>query len=215
MQNPPRTINVSFIVAIVLALTTLGALAAFVWAYMERDHYQNDTELIVAEAVTSAKQEQYTTDEGIFFEEAKKPSRAFAGPSDFGSVGFDYPKTWSVYNEKNDSSSYSAYFYPIMVPPIKAETAYALRVSVESKSYDDAVKSYKGQTDKGELIATPIATTRDGYKGIRLDGQIAKDLNGSIVVFKVRDKTLTVRVDSQDYMGDFNNTILPSLTFVP
>ncbi|GHU10004.1 hypothetical protein FACS189431_8700 [Alphaproteobacteria bacterium] len=215
MQNAPRTVNVSFIVAIVLALTTLGALAAFIWAYLEKDHYQYDTELIVAEAVTEAKQAQYTTDEGIFFEEAKKPNTIFAGPSDFGSVGFNYPKTWSVYNDKNDSSNYSAYFYPIMVPPIKAETAYALRVSVESKAYDDAIKSYKSQTDKGELSATPITTTLGGYNGMRFDGQIAKGLSGSIVVFKVRDKTLTVRVDSQDYMGDFNNTILPSLTFVP
>lgn len=215
MQNGPRRINLSLVIAIVLAVTTLGATAAFVWAYIEKDHYQNETELIVAEAVDAAKDEQYKLDQGIFFEEAKKPNTVFAGPSDFGSVKFEYPKTWSVYNDKNDSSSYGAYFYPSIVPIIKADTAYALRVSVTSQAYDAVLRTYSSAVTSGELTTTPITTINGGYQGMRLDGQLSRTLNGSAVVFKVRDKTLTIQADSQDYMNDFNDTVLPSLTFSP
>lgn len=215
MNNGIKSVNVSLIMAIVLGLTTIAALGAFVWAYIERDHYQNETDLIVADAVNQAREEQYQADEEVFLEEAKKPFSVFTSPSDYGSVSFEYPRTWASYNDKSDNSGYSVYFYPTMVPAIKADTAFALRLNVSNQSYDTVVRSFNSQVTRGELIATPIATARDGFQGLRLDGQLSKSLNGSVIVFRVRDKTLTLQVDSQDFMADFNNTILPSLTFSP
>jgi hypothetical protein len=34
------------------------------------------------------------------------------------------------------------------------------------------------------------------------------------VIFKIRDKTLLLAVESQTFMADFNNTILQSLQFI-
>jgi hypothetical protein len=36
-----------------------------------------------------------------------------------------------------------------------------------------------------------------------------------MLVIKVRDKTLEISTESNDYLNDFNNIILASLTFVP
>ena len=54
-----------------------------------------------------------------------------------------------------------------------------------------------------------------GYEGVRVDGQLSDTINGSVVIFKVRDKTLRIFCDSQDYISDFDNTILTSLRFEP
>jgi len=55
--------------------------------------------------------------------------------------------------------------------------------------------------------------------GTRLDGAINQTQtgaqNGSLVVIKIRDKTLKIYTESTDFVGDFNNVILSNLTFVP
>jgi len=51
--------------------------------------------------------------------------------------------------------------------------------------------------------------------GTRLDGTLDQDTNGSMVIIKVRDKTLQIYTESNDYLGDFNDTILSSLNFAP
>ena len=215
MNTGIKSVNISLVMAIVLGITTLAGLGAFMWAYTEMDYYQNEADLIVAEAVSEAREEQRQADEEIFVEEAKNPHSVFTSPSDYGSVSFEYPKTWASYNDKNDNSGYVVYFYPTMVPPIQADRAFALRLNVTSQSYDTVVRSFNTQVNRGELSATPISTAIDGFQGLRLNGQISKSLNGSIVVFRVRDKTLTLQVDSSDFMADFNNIILPTLTFSP
>jgi len=210
-----KSIRLSFVLAIIFTLTTAAAAAGFVWAFMEREHYRNDVESIVADAKQVAREEQSEADEARFIEEAKLPNRTFVGPSDLGGVSFNYPKTWAAHTAKSDSNNLNTYFYPSVVPPISSDAVYALRVVINNKAYDAVLKSYDNQVNKGELTATPIRTAIDGHAGMRLDGAVGKNLNGSLVIFKVRDKTLIVQVDTADFVGDFNNTILPTLTFVP
>lgn len=55
--------------------------------------------------------------------------------------------------------------------------------------------------------------------GIKLDGAIGQSQqgaqNGSMVIIKVRDKTLKIYTQSTSFSADFTKIILPSLTFVP
>jgi hypothetical protein len=217
MFNKP--INFPVVVAVVLGLLAAGGLAAFAWSYSQMLHYRDNSDSIVASAVVDAKEQQLLADEAAFLEESKKPYSNFSGPADFGSVSFDYPKIWSAYNVKNDKDGYQVYFYPNLMPPLSEDTALALRFSVENKSYEEVVKTYNADADKGSLTATPltIGQTEEfaGFKGLRFDGQVGKNLNGSIALFKVRDKTLSLRVDSSNWLNDFDNIILPSLNFVP
>ena len=79
------------------------------------------------------------------------------------------------------------------------------------------MKTYESKIKKGDLTSTTLTIgeteTFSGYQGMRIDGQFDKSINGSAVIFKIRDKTLEVFVDSQDYIGDFNDTVVPSLKF--
>ena len=211
-----RSINLSFIVAIIFAITTIGAAGAFVWAYLEKNHYENDTAAIVAEAVNEAKDEQRSEDKANFEIEYQKPYTKFLAPRDFGAVEFEYPKTWAAYNNRYDKSSYSVYFYPTLVPTINNKTSYALRLDISTRGYDETLKTFESQVTNGALNATPIKTAKDKYEGMRFDGEVSNDIvNGSVVVFKVRDKTLTLQTDSPDFATQFDEVILPSLTFLP
>jgi hypothetical protein len=42
---------------------------------------------------------------------------------------------------------------------------------------------------------------------IRLDGSFSTDIRGSAVIFKIRDKTVTIRTDADTFKPDFENII--------
>jgi hypothetical protein len=194
-------------------------LVGYLTASSEVDEYKTKSDVIVNEAVTKAKLEQKDEDAAGYFEEAKKPYAEYIGPQDFGSIRFSYPKTWSVYNSQFDQKNgYEVVFHPTVVPFVTEETAMSLRVSVVNKQYEAVVAEYEKQVIEGQLRATAInvaqTETNAGYEGLRLDGAINETLaEGSIVVLKLRDKTILVRTDAVDWATDFNELILPTFRY--
>ena len=78
------------------------------------------------------------------------------------------------------------------------------------------MQTYNGDIKKGSIKAETITVGKtdsfSGYEGMRIDGQFGETINGSVVIFKIRDKTLRLYVDSQDFMTDFD-TVLNSLKY--
>lgn len=186
-------------------LVVLGGVA--IWSYMQYFEAKTDIDGKIAVAEAEAAKEQAEKDEEKFLEREKEPNRQFVGPSDYGRVTFEYPKTWSVYVAKDASSggTYEAYMNPIVVPPVKGSERYALRVTIEDADYDDALDRYQGLVKKGDLKTGAVAA--NGVNGTRLDGNFTKDIRGSAVVFKIRDKVLTIRTDAETFKTDFDKLI--------
>ncbi len=197
-------IHASTIIVIVLTVLLAGAGSAAIWAYMQYMDQKTDVDGKIDLAVTKARKEQADSDEAKFIEREKEPNRQFVGPSDYGRVTFKYPKTWSVYEARDASNggNYEAYLNPIVVPQLLAQRQYALRVTIVDQDYEAVLKQYQGIVKRGELKSTGI--TIGEFTGTRLDGKFTKDIRGAAVVFKIRDKTLTIRTDSDTFLGDFN-----------
>lgn len=212
--------NPLLIATILLAVLLVVAAGGFIWAYLGMTDWRDNTQAKINSAVEEAKEQQSKDDEEHFNEEEKKPNRSYQGPSDMGSVRFNYPKTWAGYIAQSDKNGLQVYFSPLLVPTVNAGvTTYALRVLVTNDSYADVIDDYQSLVEDGVATASTITIGKTddfaGYDGIRVDGQLSDTINGSVVIFKVRDKTLRLFVDSQDYMNDFNNTVLTSLKFEP
>ncbi len=214
--NGPRArknANIPVIMAVVFLVTTLGFGGAFTWALVNYfDQKDNvDSKITIAQAET--KKEVEDKAEVAYAEKEKQPNRQFAGPEDYGRVSFDYPKTWSIYVAKDvtsPGSTYEAYFNPVIVPAVAVTQQYALRVTIESKDYDKVIDSYKQLVTKGDLKSSAVKA--DDQNGTRLDGAFTKDIHGSAVIFKIRDKTVTVRTDAQAFTADFD-ALIKTVTF--
>lgn len=195
---------IAIIGLIVLALIT-GSAA--IWAYLSYNEQKTDVDGKINLAVAEGKKQQADDDEAKFAEREKEPLREFVGPDDFGRLTFNYPKTWSVFvdDDGTRSESYKAYLSPIVVPPITPTQQFSLRVSIEQKDYDQVVKSYAARVKKGDLRSS--ATSANGNNGTRFDGNFSKDIRGSAVVYKVRDKTVTLQTDADTFKPDFENLI--------
>lgn len=198
----------STIVVVILSvlIAIIGSLA--IWALMSYNEQKTDVDGKIALAESEAKKVQAEEDDKKFAEREKEPNRAFVGPDDYGRLTFDYPKTWSVYEASDVSGgkgAYAAYLNPIVVPPVSNTRQVALRVSIEEREYDTVVKSYEQLVKKGDLKSSAVSV--NGVSGTRLDGQFSKEIRGAAVIFKIRDKTLTVRTDADTFKPDFEKLI--------
>ena len=203
------SINGALIAIIALTILFIGSGATAVYAYLQyRDASTNLNEKISL-AKAEAKRQQATEDEEKFAQREKEPNRQFVGPDNYGRVTFNYPKTWSVYESSSDSSSggtYRAYLNPIKVPPVAgASTQVALRVTIEQRDYSQVLQTYQPLVKTGKLTSSSFSA--NGHDGTRLDGSFTEKIRGSMVVFKIRDKTLTIQTDADTFKPDFDALI--------
>lgn len=208
-------INPLLILSIVLGLAVIALGGFATWAYLNYTDQKNNVDSKISIAVSKAKQEQSDADQVKYLEQEKQPYRTFQGPAEFGGVTFEYPKTWSVYVDKDGSSTsnYVAYLQPGVVPPTSSKTPYATVVNIVSNDYEDVLKSLNEQVKSGKLRSSPV--TINGQTGTRLDGTFTGNIEGSMVIMKVRDKTLQVSTQSNTYAKDYTNAVLATLKFNP
>lgn len=204
---------------LVLAVLLLLAAAGFgYWAFTSRQDYKNNVDTKVEEATGAAVSTAVEAKEQEFKEREKLPLKQYKGPSAFGSVNVSYPKTWAGYviESEKGSTPVNGYFHPNFVPDVQGSTAFALRVEVLNEAYDKALARFDSDSKRGTVKVSAIKAAKvPNVTGARVDGQIESDKRGSVVLFPLRDKTLRLTVESEDFVGDFNTIILDKLTFTP
>jgi len=201
-------VNRWMIISIFLIVAVLLAGGAAVWALMNYGTEKTTVDTQVETAAATAKKSQADTDAANYAKQNNAQTRTFAGPTDYGSLSFDYPKSWSVYVDKDGTASsggttFAAYLNPITVPPVALATQqFGLRVLIEQKDYNTAINSYAQLVKSGQLKSSPVKV--DGQDGTRLDGNFTKDIRGSAIIFKIRDKTVTIRTDADTFDSVYN-----------
>ncbi len=216
--KPKKHSHVVWIVSVVLlALSLCGALGFGIWAFMERDTFKTQTDEIVAREVEIAVQRNSSVKDNEFLEREKEPLKTYSSPAAVGSVVVSYPKTWSAFVTESDGNTpVDGYFHPNFVPGVRSETAFALRVEIINRTYDSELSSRESDVRNGKVTVQPFRAEQvSQVLGSRIDGEINKDQQGSMVLFPIRDKTLKISTQSESFKADFDNIILKQLTFTP
>lgn len=201
-------------VSIGLSIFVVAFAGLAVWAYINYMDQKNNVDAKIDRAVTVAEKKLSDELEVKFTQREKEPLKSFAGPSDYGTLGFKYPKTWSLYVASDGSTAkgYEAFFSPGSVPSVNAITSrYAIRVAITNESYEDVLDNFQARVKKGDLKSS--ATKANGQTGTRLDGSFSKDVRGAAVVYKIRDKTTIIRTDADTFKPDFE-ALIQTITFV-
>ena len=203
-------IKTAFLVFTSLAAITF--LGLFVYAYIQWTNAKTDVNGQIALAVSEAENKLRTNLEADFEKREKYPYRTFAGPSDFGALTFEYPKTWSVYvpNDASRAQDFHAYFNPGLVNVVENKTVMALRVSILNTLTDQVKERYSSKIKSGKMTVSTKVVNKinvDVYKG-----QLDSNYNGIVCIFKIRDKTVILQTDAYLFEQDFNR-ILETVRF--
>ncbi|MBQ6486353.1 hypothetical protein IJI76_01320 [Candidatus Saccharibacteria bacterium] len=185
------------------SLLAVGFLVLFVMMYINWDTVKTDVDGQIERAVAEAENELKDRMETEFAEREKNPYKTFAGPTDFGALTFEYPKTWSVYvpEDASRAGDFHAYFNPSQVNVVEDETVMALRVSILNTLTEEVKEDYAGKVEDGEMSLSSRVVNGanvDIYTGLLDSGY-----QGIVCVFKIRDKTAVVQTDAMIFANDF------------
>jgi hypothetical protein len=219
VQGQTGAINILLIPFILSLLLLGGALAFGYWAYGERSDYKDNVNAKIDEALVVARQQISTKKDTEFAEKEKQPYKTYTGPSAYGSIRIDYPKTWSSYVADNGDGDpfVNGYFYPNTVPNVATDNqTFALRLEVTQQSYDQIMANYQSQIEDGKVSVSAFKAAKvPNVIGSRLDGAVEDEMNGVMILLPMRDKTLKLWTNSTQFKSDFETHILPNFTFSP
>lgn len=201
---------VSFITLAVIFVITASFAA---WSFISRQDYKNNSDQKVAAAVEVAKKNTAAQKDNEYLEKEKYPLKSFTGPGDLGAITVVYPKTWSAYIDTSDNNRFI--FNPDIVSAA-SDALYALKVSIDTQSYDQAIQQYESQVQLGAATAKAYSLPKvPSVVGLRFDGEIESGKPGALVILPLRDKTIEILCEVPDNLPDFNKIILPNLSFNP
>lgn len=206
-------INILLVPLVVAVLCFFSTLGFAFWAYSERNDYKDNSDQKSAAAVEVAIQKVSSEKDNEFLEKEKSPFVDYSGPAQYGSIKVKYPKTWSAMITETQSPTFI--FHPKYV--FGDENAkHALKITIEDQSYNSIIGQYDSQLQQGALIAQAYSLPKvPGVVGIKFDGQLESGKNASAIILPLRDKTIRIISESPEYFKDFNDIILPNLTFSP
>ena len=209
--------SVSVVLAGLFGLLFVASSIFAFWAFAGKQDYKNNVDEKISDATVLAIQEAETAKDSEFTEKEKSPVRSYTGPSTYGSLGFEYPKTWSVYAQEAASGQVlDLYAFPSVVPGLSGNKAYALRVEINSQSYDSEVKKFDQLSKTGKVKATAYRPEKvSSVLGVRIDGELKTGVSGSMILLPIRDKTIIIYTQIPEFVGDFDKIILPSINFIP
>ncbi len=204
---------IEMIILILVSILAVTFIGLFIWKYLEwntlKTNFDGEVEKSVAEAVAA----NTTKLEAEFLEREKYPYKTFAGPADYGSLSFEYPKTWNLYVGRDavNGGDYEAYLNPGEVLPVSSNTINALRVTILDQPYDTIVRNYDNSVKNGKL---EVETRNIGSTvGNVYTGEFSNGIHGVAALFKLRDKTVVLRTDAPLFSEEFYK-VLGTVTFV-
>lgn len=204
---------------IILAFLFVCVAGFAAWAFMGRQDYKNHSDDKAAAAALQSKKDTQAADAVQYAEEAKNPLKTYVGPSQFGSVTVQYPKTWSAYvvEDARTATPVDTFFHPDTVPNVaNLENSYSLRIRVVQQPYDQVLNGFTPSVKNNKVTVSPYALPKvPTVVGSRVDGQITTKKQGSMILLPMRNLTLEIWAEAAQYQPDFNNIILPNMTFSP
>lgn len=198
---------------IVVSLLAILFVGLFIWMTIKWSEANTNVQGKIDVAVAQAKNELQTKLENEFEEKEKYPYLTFAGPADLGSLSFEYPKTWSLYNSEDASrgGDYNAYLNPGQVNVVDDRTVMALRVSIKDELIDRVLENYTYKIESGEM--TVSSTIVNGISVSVYTGKLDSGLQGIVCIFKIRDKTAVLQTDSKTVFKPDFERILSTIRF--
>lgn len=201
------------IIIFVLAVATAVFAGLFVWKFLDWSSVNSTIDYKVEQRIADREREIGDKIEAEWTAKMNSDTEKFGGPNVYGSLAFKYPKTWSVYIEKDDSSSngvFSAYINPSSVGPIASDSVLALRIKIENADQKNIAAPFDNEVAAGTMSSSAVlvnnsTTTASIYSKL--------DNSAKIAIFKIpnRNQVVTIQTDSAKNFGKEFQKVLDTI----
>ena len=210
VQQERKSSVVEIVILVIVCLIAAGAIVVAVVFFMKWNELKvnHDADIESAKAAVIAEQEEIANKK--IADAAKEPNQEWTGPVDYGSISFQYPKNWSVYVAKDgeNSSDYEAYFNPRSLSALTdTNSRYALRFIIRNRQYADITKTYQNKVKTNKMTSQTFSADSEAISGMRFEGELGSNMRGTVVVFKINDKTAILQTDSDANIEDFEKIL--------
>lgn len=211
----PHQSHKSQVVAIVMSVLFVLTLGFAIWAFAGMLENQSNLDAKIETATEVAVQEAETAKEAEFTEREKSPFKTYKGSATYGSLTFDYPKSWSVFIETSDTNTIlDFYAHPEFIPGFD-DTRFAFRAQIIDSPYEDELADYDRAAERGEVKVRAFRPEKVPEQlGAIIEGEIDRDIQGRVVLLPQRDKTIRLVTETEDYLNDYTK-IVNSMTYIP
>lgn len=203
---------VETIILVVVSLIAVTFIGLFIWKYLDWDNVKTDVDGQIDAAVAMAVSENTTKLENEFLEREKYPYKTFSGPADYGSLNFEFPKTWNTYiaADAANGGNFEAYLNPGEVQPVSKQSINALRVQILDQSFENVARSYERLLKNNQLTVTTRSV--GGAVANVYTGTLPNNIYGIATIFKLRDKTILLQTDAELFAEEYYK-LLDTVTF--
>jgi hypothetical protein len=202
---------------IIVTLLLFVALGFGAWSFMGLQDYKNNSDIKAAAAAKQATDTEALKKDAQFAEAEKSPLKTFTSSETFGSLTFQYPKTWSLYESKTTTAKpLDNFFNPNSVPDEAFRKPYALRLQVVDVPYITILKGFDKSVASAESSMSAFRFVKvPSVLGSMVKGPVGNSDTGTMVLVPLRDKTLILWTEGTSNSADFVNSVLPSVSFTP
>lgn len=202
-----------------LVIMTLGfvfATAFGIWAFVGMQENKTNLDKKIAAATEVAVQKAESDKDAEFAELEKNPFRKYTGSQTYGTLTFEFPKSWNAYvEEKSRDVLLNFYAHPGVIPGLGDNVNFAFRTQIIDTPYQKKLDEFEKSQKNGDVTIEPYRLPKvDGVLGVMIKGKVSKDKQGQMVLVPQRDKTFMFWTESPEYAADFGK-ILETLTFIP
>ncbi|MBR5419342.1 hypothetical protein IK110_03790 [Candidatus Saccharibacteria bacterium] len=211
MQDNKKALIETIILVVVCLIAAVAIIFAVVFFMKFRELEENYDSQKGAE-IAAAVKAQEDADIENFKEQSKLPYSKFTGPSDYGSLSFEYPKTWNVYiaSDGSNNSDYEAYFRPNAVVSTDNDASrYSLRFQIQNRQITSIQPDYDSKVKDGEMTSSVFSagSGSTALTGMRYEGNITDTIRGVVILIKINDKTAIFQTDASTYRTDFDKVV--------
>lgn len=199
-----------------MAIIVLGVLLAAsigfgVWIFMQYQDQKNNVDSIAEERIAVALEEQKEELEADFTKRNERVVNTYTGPQEYGAVSFKYPRDWSIYIDSSSGlTPLSLYGAPAQV--VESADNHGIRLEVSNRDYETELARFERNINRGTLKSSVFKNS--GQTGVKLEGELANNLTGTIVLLPQRDKTVKFWTESNGFTNVYEQA-LETLTFTP
>lgn len=219
LRSDERGMNLLIIPLVIVLVFFLATLGFGLWAYSSRQDFKNNVDQKIAAAVDVATKKTATDKDNEFIQREKQPLKDYKGPEAYGGIQVSFPKTWSAYVDDTGKGSapLDGYFHPDYVPSVQQPNFnYALRLQVVNRSFSQELQTYDSQVKLGKATAQPYKPVNvPNVVGVKIEGEITTGKQGIMILIPLRDKTIKISTEAEQYKKDFNENVLPNFSFTP